>query len=87
MDAWDFDCPKCSATICLRSGDYPANRVYYTEKYKGGLMEETVTITKKEYEELKEDASIYRALQAAGVDNWEGWDFAMDLLDEVNNEN
>lgn len=31
MDAWDFDCPKCSATICLRSGDYPANRVHYKE--------------------------------------------------------
>jgi hypothetical protein len=32
MDAWDFDCPKCSATICLRSGDYPANRVHYMAK-------------------------------------------------------
>jgi hypothetical protein len=50
-------------------------------------MEETVTITKKEYEELKEDANLYRALQAAGVDNWEGWDFAMELFEESNNEN
>ena len=49
-------------------------------------MEEMVTITKKEYEEIKEEAEIYRALRAVGVDNWDGWDFAMDLLEEWNNE-
>jgi len=45
-------------------------------------MEETVTISKKEYNELKEDAAIYQALEAAGVDNWDGWDIAMDILGE-----
>jgi len=41
-------------------------------------MSETVTIPKEEYEELKSDAAFLRALEAAGVDNWEGYEFAQD---------
>lgn len=36
-------------------------------------MDETITITKKEYEELKEAADILRKLRIYGVDNWEGY--------------
>ena len=43
---------------------------------------DTVTISKKEYESLKEDAAWLRALEAAGVDNWDGYDFARELLQE-----
>ena len=39
---------------------------------------ETVTISKKEYEQLCEDALMLSCLRAAGVDNWEGWGDAMD---------
>jgi phage pi2 protein 07 len=46
------------------------------------MPEEMVTITKKEYESLKEDEKYLRALQNAGVDNWSGMDFAMELLRE-----
>ena len=42
-------------------------------------MEETVTISKKEYEELLKDQRILDALRAVGVDNWDGWDDAMDI--------
>jgi len=45
-------------------------------------MTETVTISKKEYEELLEDQKMLNALQDAGVDNWEGYDYAMELLNE-----
>ena len=41
---------------------------------------ETVTISKKEYDELVEDQKMLRALEGAGVDNWEGYDYAMQLL-------
>lgn len=34
----------------------------------------------KEIECLREDVKILNALRAAGVDNWMGWDDAMDLL-------
>ena len=37
----------------------------------GGL----VTITRKVYAELVEESAILRALEAFGVDNWEGFDF------------
>lgn len=43
---------------------------------------ETVTIPKTEYDELCRTKAIYYALSAAGVDNWEGWDDAMDMLKE-----
>ncbi len=71
-----YDGPFCDELECKKD--------QYVE---GGAMEETVTITKKEYEELKEDSNIYNALRAAGVDNWIGWDDAMELLDEGQDEN
>jgi len=44
--------------------------------------EETVTITKKEYDELLERDRWLCALEAAGLDNWEGCEQAVDILDE-----
>lgn len=44
--------------------------------------EKTVTISEKEYKSLKEDALVLRHLEGAGVDNWEGYDFAMESLRE-----
>ena len=41
---------------------------------------ETVTISKKEYDELVEDQKMLQALEGAGVDNWEGYNYAMQLL-------
>ena len=48
-------------------------------------MEETITISKEEYEELVEDSDILGYLRAVGVDNWEGWDDAMELYHEGEN--
>lgn len=45
-------------------------------------IEETITITVKEYESLLEDSEMLQALQNAGVDNWEGYDYALELLGE-----
>lgn len=42
--------------------------------------EEMVTISKKEYSELLENTEFLNALQAAGVDNWDGFDYAIDIL-------
>lgn len=40
---------------------------------------DTVTISRDEYEQLKEDRDFLCRLQAAGVDNWEGYDTAVSL--------
>lgn len=37
---------------------------------------DTVTITRKEYEELCADASFLACLQHVGVDSWEGYEDA-----------
>lgn len=43
---------------------------------------DTVTISREEYESLLEDARFLGALEGAGVDNWDGYDFALELLAE-----
>jgi hypothetical protein len=42
---------------------------------------EEITISKEEYDDLIRDQTWLRALEAAGVDNWEGVDYAHDLMD------
>jgi len=41
---------------------------------------ETVTITKKEYEDFLEERTFLFALKSAGVDNWSGYDYAVELF-------
>ena len=48
--------------------------------------EETVTISLKNYEQLLDDSQWLAALESAGVDNWERFEFAMELLAEWNQE-
>lgn len=45
-------------------------------------MDATVTITVLEYEELLDNQRLLEALRAAGVDNWSGWDFAIEIYNE-----
>ncbi len=40
-----------------------------------------IAINKKLYEELIEDSRILSALRGAGVDNWDGYDDAMQSLE------
>lgn len=45
-------------------------------------MDAMVTISLDEYEELKNAAAKFWALEACGVDNWDGWSDAMEMLEE-----
>jgi len=45
-------------------------------------MNETVTIPKSEYESLLEDSKWLQCLEGAGVDNWDGYDYARELQKE-----
>jgi len=40
----------------------------------------TVTIARDLYDELLHDQRLLRALEAAGVDNWDGWNIALETL-------
>ena len=42
-----------------------------------------VTVSKKEYEYLKERDLKLTSLERAGVDNWEGYDYSIDILEEL----
>ena len=42
----------------------------------------TVTIGADELHDLRQEAGKLRALEAAGVDNWSGYDYAMQLWRE-----
>ena len=43
------------------------------------MNDEQIIISKEEYEQLKEDSEWLQCLEAAGVDNWQGYDYACDL--------
>lgn len=47
---------------------------------------ETVTISKERYKELLKDESWLAALEAAGVDNWCGYDEAREIQREWEGE-
>ena len=47
---------------------------------------DTVEITKKEYDQLIKDSEWLSCLEAAGVDNWEGIDEAINMLHEGEDE-
>ncbi len=46
----------------------------------GEEPEGTITISLTEYNKLHEKAALLEALQAAGVDNWDGYSIAIDML-------
>jgi len=47
------------------------------------MSEETITITKKEYERLQWDSRALQSLEKYGVDNWDGYSEALrELWDE-----
>jgi hypothetical protein len=47
---------------------------------------EMVTISKAEYESLLKDSELLSCLEAVGVDNWCGWDDAMEMFNEEYSE-
>lgn len=44
-------------------------------------MSEKIEIDREEYEELLAIQKFMRALEAAGVDNWEGYEIAQDMME------
>lgn len=51
------------------------------------MTEETITISLKDYERLVKQAGWLGWLEAAGVDNWEGYDYARELRAEYKENN
>lgn len=45
-------------------------------------VKDAITISQERYNELIKDSDFLEALRAAGVDNWEGYDIAIDMLNE-----
>lgn len=45
------------------------------------MNEETVTILKSEYDQMLEDVQFLAALLAAGVDNWDGYEYAQEIME------
>ena len=42
------------------------------------MSETTITITQEEYDQLEKDSLLLNALRNQGVDNWCGWDDAIE---------
>jgi len=50
------------------------------------MSEETITITKSEYDRLNKRSAFLDAIGAAGVDNWEGYRHAQEIFEEFNDD-
>lgn len=50
------------------------------------MEEELITITKKEYDSLKESQQWLTCLEDAGVDNWQGIEYAYELKRDYEKE-
>lgn len=52
------------------------------------MQEEMITITKKQFDDMYEDATMMNCLRNAGVDNWDYWDIAVEeyhgIMEEEN---
>jgi hypothetical protein len=48
--------------------------------------EETIEIPLHIYHEMIDDCNLLTALRAAGVDNWDGWDYAIEIYNEMDDE-
>jgi hypothetical protein len=79
-------CSRCENTLTLE--EY--NLAKYTNRGKGGLCMPCLVKTLVEYEtmnyeiqRLQADSEKLDALEQAGVDNWEGFSQAMDILAEI----
>jgi hypothetical protein len=49
--------------------------------------DDTVTIKRTEYARLQERDQWLECLEAAGVDNWDGFEYAQELLTDVQERN
>lgn len=47
------------------------------------LLKSTITIKQEEYEYLKERDLKLTSLERAGVDNWDAYDYSIDILEEL----
>ncbi len=53
---------------------------------KVNLEDDTVLVSKKRYQELIDAETKLMALEAAGVDNWSGYDEIFDIMEEWKKE-
>ena len=62
-----------------------ADRFFDTIEVKTKKVTDTnnITISTVEYEYLKERDLKLTSLEHAGVDNWEGYDYSIDVLEEL----
>ena len=44
-------------------------------------MEDNIVLSKEEYEKLMKEIAFLRCLEMCGVDNWQGYSFAWEMME------
>jgi len=70
----------CCVDCCFKREQ--TKKIEFIDKLCANIKPERITISKKLYESLLKDRKTLRALEAAGVDNWEGYSEAFPSEDE-----
>jgi hypothetical protein len=80
-DAGPYEsCEHCGAKYCAVCGKDPT--IYNDKECEQCNAEETIDIPISEYDSLLHSEKVLSALEATGVDNWEGYSIAMATLEE-----
>lgn len=78
IDRYDYVNNEDDAKEVLQMIEDRLNEIRETESNEPRM----VSISERFYESLREDSAKLSALECAGVDNWSGYDYAMDILHE-----
>ena len=50
------------------------------------MSQDTITVARNTYNSILDDAVMYQALVAAGVDSWDGFAVALSIYEDAMNE-
>ena len=45
-----------------------------------------IILKEKDYNQLQKDSDLLNCLRNAGVDNWDGWDYAIDEYNKIHSD-
>ena len=96
-----YSIKKCIIILQSRDGlPYSEALDYFNFNVKGGYMGEktpiwceddfdvpdTVEVSSENFDSMQKDIQRLRALEGAGVDNWEGYEIAMETIEDDEDE-
>ena len=69
----------------MRMYDFAINPAEVSNTYDADEVDDLLLKWAKKVEKLEEDEKLLNALRACGVDNWAGYEYALDMIEDEDN--